>query len=181
MSKKKPDILLNNLVAQSQLFDIECLHLRFSNGVERYFERIRGRYNGSVMIVPMLDSETILLIREYSAGIHEYVLAFPKGTLENDECLITAARRELKEEVGYDSKKISILTRYSASPGYLDSMMHVCIASHLYEATAIGDEPEPMEVIPWQLKDMQALLDHPEFHEARSVAALLLVERNWRN
>ena len=176
---KKPDILSSTIIAQSQLFDIEGIHLRFSNGQERHFERIKGRADGAVMIVPLLDKDTVLLVREYSAGVNEYVLGFPKGSIEADEDLRVTAERELKEEIGYGARDISFLARYSASPGYMRSMMHVLLAKDLYQESIPGDEPEPLEVVPWKLKNIDVLLANPEFHEARSVAALFLVERRW--
>lgn len=175
---KKPELLNSTILAQSRLFDIEGLHLRFSNGQERHFERIRGHASGSVMIVPLLDEKTVLLVREYSAGVDDYVLGFPKGAVETDEDLLATADRELKEEVGYGARDMSIIARYSASPGYMHSMMHVVLAKDLYQQVETGDEPEPMEVIPWKLSKIDELLANPEFHEARSVAALFLVTRS---
>ena len=174
---KKPLVLNETVVAQSRLFDIKELHLRFSNGQERRFERISGRGYGAVMIVPLLNEETILLVREYGAGVGDYVLGFPKGAIENKEDILITAERELKEEVGYGAHDMSIIACYSASPGYLHSMMHVIVARDLYQETACGDEPEPLEIIPWELSNLDELLTNPEFHEARSIAALLLVER----
>lgn len=175
---KKPELLNSTILAQSHLFDIESLHLRFSNGQERHFERIRGHTYGSVMIVPMLNEKTVLLVREYSAGVDDYVLGFPKGTVKAGENLLVTANRELKEEVGYGANDMSIIARYSASPGYICSMIHVVLAKDLYRQVETGDEPEPMEVIPWKINNVDELLVNPEFHEARSVAALFLVERS---
>lgn len=175
---KKPEILESKMVAKSRLFQIEEMHLRFSNGQERHFERIHGWPHGSVMIVPMLDAKTLLLIREYAAGVGEYVLGFPKGAIAPDEDLYVTTDRELKEEVGYGTNEIIPLAKFSASPGYYTSVMQVVIARDLYEEKLEGDEPEPLEVVRWSLDDIDALLAHPEFYEARSVAALLLVAKN---
>ena len=57
-------------------------------------------------------------------------------------------------------------------------MMHIVLAKDLYPKKLEGDEPEAIEVIPWKISNIDALLRHPEFHEARSIAALLLLERN---
>ena len=174
---QKPQLIDSTIVAHSRLFDIEDLHLRFSNGVERHFERIKGRSLGSVMIVPMLNDHTVLLIREYSAGVEDYVLGFPKGSVQKAEDLLATAERELKEEVGYGARDLSVVARFSASPAYLHSMMHIVLAKNLYPQREVGDEPESMEVIPWDLNRVDELLIHPEFHEARSVAALYVIER----
>ena len=70
-------------VAQSRLFGIEQINLTFSNGEQREYERMTGTGRGAVMVVPMLDNDTLLLIREYCAGTHSYLLGFPKGLLES--------------------------------------------------------------------------------------------------
>lgn len=173
----KPQILNKEIVAASRLYKIETLQLHFSNGEERKFERIRGKLNGAVMIVPLLDRDTILLIREYAAGVEDYVLAFPKGAVENGEDLYATANRELMEEVGFGAKHFEYLAKWSTSPNYMTSMMHIVLAQELYPQRLLGDEPEPIEVIPWKLNQVDSLLSHPQFHEARSVAALLLLQR----
>ena len=80
MTKKQvPQILSRRVVAQSRLLRIEAVDLKFSNGEQRQFERMKGSGRGPVMIVPCLDEDTLLLIREYAAGSHDYQLGFPKG------------------------------------------------------------------------------------------------------
>ena len=78
-SRQKPRILAQDIVAQSRLFKIEQVQLQFSNGEERLFERMRGSGRGAVMVVACPDAEHFYLIREYSAGTHDYQLGFPKG------------------------------------------------------------------------------------------------------
>jgi len=70
MSEKKqlPTINARKQVAKSRLFSVEQLDLTFSNGEQRNYERIPSSGHGAVMIVPMLDSQTLLLVREYCAG-----------------------------------------------------------------------------------------------------------------
>ncbi len=178
---KKPQLLNQRILAQSSIFTIEQLDLRFANGELRCYERIAGHARGSVMIVPLLDAQRFLLIREYAAGIEDYVLAFPKGAVDEGEDVLATANRELMEEVGYGAKRLSVLTTLSTSPGYMTSRMTVVLAQDLYAQRLVGDEPEPIEVVEWRLDQIDTLLVHPEFHEARSQAALLLLERQCRH
>lgn len=152
--------------------------MAFSNGEQRCYERIRGEAMGSVMIVPLLDAAHILLIREYAAGVDDYLLAFPKGAIGHHEAVLETAQRELMEETGYAANRLQLLGRVSTSPGYMTSVMDIVLASELYPQTAPGDEPEPIEVVPWRLDALDQLLVHPEFHEARSLAALLLLQKH---
>lgn len=181
--KKKPKILKAQIVAQTRLFKVEQLDLEFSNGVVAQYERLVGSKRGAVLIVPMLDDDTVLLIKEYAAGLHRYELGLPKGKIDGDESIIDAANREMQEEVGYAAKKLEHLTSITLAPGYLSHTTHIVLARDLYEASAEGDEPEEIEVIPWSLRDLDKLLLRDDFSEARSIAALYLVrdglESGW--
>jgi ADP-ribose diphosphatase len=172
--RKKPEILSTEIVACSRLFSIEQRELRFSNGHIAHFERLTGSANGSVLIVPMLDDDTVLLIREYAAGMHRYELGLPKGRIENAEPVLDAANREIMEEVGYAARQLDLLRTVTVAPGYLGANTHIVLARDLYAKQCEGDEPETIEVVPWSLARFDELLAHAEFTEARSIAALYL-------
>jgi len=97
---KHPVISARRPLANTGIFRIEEMDLEFSNGQTRCYQRIVGSNEGAVLIVPMPDPQTVLLIREYSAGMERYDLAFPKGHIESGEDLLDAANREIQEEVG---------------------------------------------------------------------------------
>ena len=114
---KKPTILNKTTIATSRLFRIESLDIEFSNGAQRNYERLaRSNPGGAVLIVPMLDSDTVLLIREYSAGVHRYELGLPKGKTDAGESFLDAANRELKEEVGFGARSLHHLSSFSIAP-----------------------------------------------------------------
>jgi len=177
MSRKNqlPKINEQKQVAKSRLFTIEQLELTFSNGEERQYERMLGSSNGAVMIVPMLDNDTILLVREYCAGTHSYELGFPKGLVDAGELPEQAANRELQEEISYGTEQLHHLSQVMMAPAFFNAKMDIFIASNLYPAQLEGDEPEPLEVVSWSIKNYKTLLQQPDFKEARSIAALMLL------
>ncbi|MCC6560867.1 MAG: ADP compounds hydrolase NudE, partial [Xanthomonadales bacterium] len=83
--KKLPIIHARRLLGEGSRFPVEQLDLEFSNGEKRTYERMPGSGRGAVIIVPMRDPETVLLIREYVCGLHAYELGLPKGRLERGE------------------------------------------------------------------------------------------------
>lgn len=174
---KKPEILHTEVVAKSRLFQIEQVHLKFSNEVERHYERMKGGSRGAVMIVPVHNDE-LLLALEYAAGTHNYELGFPKGLIDPGELPIEAANRELQEEIGFGAHKLTLLKELSLAPGYFSSKMQIFLAEDLYESRLEGDEPEPIVVVPWKLTEWQALLDESDFSESRSVSALFLAQKH---
>ena len=176
-TKQVPEILLRETVARSRLLRIEAVDLRFSNGVERQFERMQGSGRGAVMIVPLLDGTTMMLVREYAAGLHNYQLGFPKGLIDPDETPEQAANRELKEEIGYGAKRLRRLKSLTMAPQFFAATMHIFVAEDLYPEQLEGDEPEPLERVPWAINNVDELLAQEDFTEARSIAALLMFLR----
>ncbi len=177
----KPKILKREIVAESRFFGVEQLHLQFSNGVERVYERLRSPRIPAVMVVALKDEETVLLIREYAGGTDNYQLTLPKGTLEHAESVFDGACRELKEEVGYGARTFHELKPLSLSPGYMGHMIHIVLAEDLYPERLPGDEPEPIEVVEHRLEDMDSLVHATDFTEARALAALYMVRDIMRS
>lgn len=175
---KLPIIHTIETVTRSRLFHIEAVALEFSNGEQRTYERLANGGNGAVLIVPLLDDDTLLLIREYAAGTECYELAFPKGSVEHGEDIFQAANREIMEEVGYGARDIQLLKRVSLSPNYMQHYTHLLIARDLYPQQLPGDEPESLEVVPWKLADAHQLFAREDFTEGRSLLALHLAE-DW--
>jgi ADP-ribose diphosphatase len=170
-----PKINGKKQVAKSRLFTIEQFDLTFNNGEQRSYERMLSSGNGAVMIVPMLDDDTLLLVREYCGGTHSYELGFPKGLIDPGESAEQAANRELKEEISYGSEQLIPLSQVMMAPAFFNAKMDIFIAKGLYTAKLEGDEPEPLEVVPWSIKDYKNLLQQHDFKEARSIAALMLL------
>lgn len=173
----KPIITRKKTIAKTRIFKVEELDLTFSNGEKRTFERLVAGSNGAVMIVPIINGDSFLLIREYSAGTENYQLAFPKGLMEVGETVEQAANRELQEEVGYHAQKISAMKQMSLAPGYLTHKMNLVLAEDLSPSKLKGDEPEPLEVVKIPITDVEAIIEREDFTEARSIAALYLAKQ----
>jgi len=174
--RQVPEILRTNTLARSRLFHIEQLDLRFSNGTEVQYERLNSGSHGAVLVVPMLDDNTVVMIREYAAGVGRYELALPKGRIEPGEDKLDAANREIKEEIGYGAKQLEHLQSVSIAPGYLSHVTQIILARDLYEHHEDGDEPEEIEVVPWRMDRLSDLMAQEDFTEARSIAALFLAK-----
>ena len=159
-------------------YRMERIDLEFDNGERRRYERLHGRGHGAVVVVPMLDADTVLLVREYAAGVHRYELGLVKGRIDAGETPVQAADRELKEEAGYGAHSLHVLRSLSLAPTYMSHQTHLVIARELYPERLPGDEPEELEVVPWKFDRLHELILREDFSEGRSIAALFIA-REW--
>ena len=174
--RKKPKILKIETLATTRVFNIERLDLEFSNGEKRQYERLNPPGNGAVLVIPMLDDDTVVMIYEYSGGTDRYELALTKGKIDAGEAPLDAANRELMEEIGYGSNKLTFLKTMTLAPGYQSNITHIILAQELYEASAEGDEPEPLEVVEHKLSNLEELVYNEDLTEARTIAALYMAK-----
>ena len=174
---KKPEVTAAETISQTRLFRVERVKLRFANGNEVEYERLRSPGAGAVLVVTWLDASTIVLVREYVAGMDRYELSFPKGIIDPGETAEQAADREMQEEIGYGARSLKLLKVLSVAPGYSNYQTHIVLATDLYPKKLPGDEPEDIEAVQWSLDDIDGLMRREDFVEARSIAALYLLLR----
>ncbi|WP_329742608.1 ADP compounds hydrolase NudE [Dyella sp. A6] len=174
MPSKPPIIHATRDITSSSYLRAEQVDLEFSNGERRTYERLRAGGRGAAFVVPMLDADTVLLVREYSVGVNRYELGVPKGKLDGDETIEQGANRELKEEVGYGAHDLRLLGTLTLSPAYMTHVAHVVLAQNLYPERLPGDEPEELEVVPWKLSELHTLIARDDVSEGRSIAALFM-------
>ena len=176
MTPPLPEVLERKILARSRLFAIEELKLRFSNGVERVYERLPVRGHPAVIVVAITEERELLLIKEYAAGFHEVQLSLPKGAANLGESLEDAASRELQEEVGFGARDVRFVKRVTLAPGHMGFTINVMFATDLFANWLPGDEPEPLELVKWPVNKIDELISGDQFNEARAIAALTLTK-----
>jgi len=172
--KKLPQFRYCKEVARTGLFRVQEIELQFSNGEVRTYERLASGQTPAVIIIPMIDKNTVLLIREYGVGLESYELGLPKGKVDKGETLENAANRELKEEVGHGANAIKLIKNLSQSPGYMMHKTCLVLAQDLYPEVLEGDEPEPLDVVPMPLDQLDEWVARGDLSESRTIAGLYM-------
>lgn len=174
-NQNKTEILAISTAAKSRIFEIESVALRFSNGEQRIYERLKPTSLAAVMVLAIDQQENLLLISEYAVGTEHYELGFPKGAMDWGETPEQSALRELQEEIGYTAEKLTLLRCVRTSPSYMNNPMYLFLAEDLQPSKLEGDEPEPLEIIRYPLKDLEKLLQRADFDEARNLTAVYML------
>ncbi len=180
--RKKPVLTNVKDIATTRFFNIQSMDVEFSNGEKRQYERLKPPGEGAVLVITVLDDDTVLMIYEYSGGTDKYELTLTKGKIDKGESPIEAANRELVEEIGYGSKNLELIKTMTLAPGYQSNFTHIVLARDLYEASsADGDEPEPLEVVRHKFSELETLVYNEDLTEARTIAALYMAKAIIKN
>jgi ADP-ribose pyrophosphatase len=135
---------------------------------------------GAVVILPVLDADTVVLLRNFRFVLNETLWECPAGTVEPNEPLEDCARRELLEETGYTAAKWRSLGYLYASPGVLDEKLHLFIAEGLTAGQMRPEADEQLEPVTVPLADAVRMCLTGEIKDAKTVTSLLLWERMQR-
>ncbi len=146
----------------------------------RIIRRDAIRHPGAVVILPVLDAERVVLLRNFRFVIGETLWEVPAGTVEPNEPLEACARRELLEETGYSAAKWRSLDFIYASPGVLDEKLHLFVAEELTPGEAKPEPDEQLEPVIVRLDDAIRMCLDGTIRDAKTITSLLLWERMSR-
>jgi len=135
-------------------------------------ERVVVVHPGAVVVLPLLDAETVVMIRNYRHAAGATLLELPAGTLEADESPEACAARELIEETGYRAGRCERLMSFYTSPGVLSERMHAFIARDLTEVGQQLAEGEEIDVELVRLDRIRQLLAGGELVDGKTIAVL---------
>jgi 8-oxo-dGTP pyrophosphatase MutT (NUDIX family) len=167
-----PEILSTTQRFHGRIVQVRTDQVRLDDGA--VVEQEIVEHAPSITVVPMLDEETVLLIRQYRHPTGEVLLETPAGSLDPGETPEQAAQRELMEEIGYRARSITPLGRFYLAPGWATEFMHAFLACDLEPATAPADKDERIELVAMPLQAVWRLLEAGELRDCKTIAALAL-------
>lgn len=136
---------------------------------------------GAAVILPLLDSETVLLISNYRFCLGSRLLELPAGTLEKDEEPLECAKREVEEETGYRAGHMEPLLHFYSTPGFSNEILYVFVAKDLMFMGQNLDEGEKIEVVPVKLAQALEMIKEGTIVDVKTIAALLFYSKFIRD
>ncbi|OAV45690.1 methyltransferase domain-containing protein [Lewinella sp. 4G2] len=121
------------------------------------------------LIIPFIDSDTIIFTRQFRSAINQYVLELPAGKSNFGEKIEETAMRELQEETGYTSSNLTYLTSFYSSLHMSNEKIYVFIAKDLVRSEkSLGDK----EFIKLEKRNIFELVDNNVLIDAKSYIAI---------
>jgi ADP-ribose pyrophosphatase len=101
-----------------------------------------------VNVVAFTAKGAALMIRQYRFGTERVTLEIVGGMVDAGESPLQAARRELREETGYDSERWTSLGSVAPNPAFLRNRLHTFLAEGCVRVSDQAQDPgEDIEVV----------------------------------
>lgn len=130
-----------------------------------------------VGILPFLDPETVLLIRQYRHVAGRMTWEMPTGGVHAGESLEEAAQRELAEEIGYRAGRLTSISTYHTSKSVLDETAHLFLGEGMERLALPPDETEFIEVRTFPFAEVLRMVLAGEILDSMTIIAVLLAAR----
>ncbi|MEK7389458.1 MAG: NUDIX hydrolase [Elusimicrobiota bacterium] len=150
-------------------FDVDTVRLPNGKLATREFMS----HPGAVGVVPFLNRDTIVMVRQYRHPVGQVTLEIPAGKLDAGESVLTCLKRELREETGYTSRKFIPLLRYWPTPAFADEVLHLFVATGLKEGRMSADEDEFIERVIMPFRKAVELVRRGKIKDSKTVIGLL--------
>lgn len=131
---------------------------------------------GAVVVIPFIDKDHILLLRQFRYAAKGDLWEIPAGTLEKGEKPIVCAKRELEEETGFRAARWLYLTKFLPAPGMSDEWMSLFRADGLEPGKKNLDHDEWIEHEAVSLKKAVAMIRNRQIRDAKTIVGIL-----WAN
>lgn len=132
------------------------------------------RHPGAVAILPIDDQGNIYFVKQFRKAIEHELLEIPAGKLEKGEEPSQCALRELQEEIGFTSIKLTFITQIYTSPGFADEKIYIFKAENLVKSELMKDEDEFINIYRYRPDEAFNMIKNGKIRDAKTIAALLL-------
>jgi len=135
------------------------------------------QHQGAVVVIPMVDRDTVLLEHQFRYPLRRHFLELPAGKIEPGEPPDETARRELLEETGYRAGDWSFLTTLHPCVGYSDERIELFLARDLVFEGHPGEEDEFIETVSMPIDEALAKIFAREITEAKTILGVFWADR----
>jgi ADP-ribose pyrophosphatase len=125
-----------------------------------------------VNVVAVTDKGKFVMARQYRNGTDKLTLEIPGGAIDPGEDPVIAAARELEEETGYTSQKLTLIGTAEPNPAFQTNLCYTYLATGAKKTSVQNLDPcEEIEVVEFSKEEIKQMIKSGEINHALVVAA----------
>ncbi|MCX7823536.1 MAG: NUDIX hydrolase [Syntrophobacterales bacterium] len=137
--------------------------------------RLKIDHPEAVAIVPFVDPQHILMVRQWRYAVETETLEIPAGKVDPGETIEEAIQRELMEETGYRATTIKPLISYFPAIAYSNEIIHIFSAEILIASHRRFDEDEISAVEVVSIKDAMKMVKNGLIRDGKTIIGILCI------
>ncbi len=131
---------------------------------------------GILAFQPNEKGETVLFVEQFRYGSNCLSLEIPAGKRDSQETIEECARRELKEETGYEARQWQYIMSYYPAISVCTEKLYLFEARELFFTGAQPDADEELNVMQLTFEEAMRALDNGKIIDSKTIIAL----QYWR-
>ena len=166
-------------ILHTPIFDVEKRREKSATGISGDYMVINA--TEWVTIIPVYQGNFVL-VRQYRHGLGAITAEFPGGMCDEGEDPVKSAYRELEEETGFKTGKMTVLGVCSPNPAIFSNSITVCLAEDLTPTNELHLDDD--EVLMYETVPIDEVIDSfckGEYVNAFMGTALALYLRHVRD
>ena len=128
--------------------------------------------SAAVGVVAVADDGRLLLVGQHRYTLDEYSWEIPEGGVPDGESALDGARRELREETGFEATDWRQLCRMTVSNSVTDERGVIFVATGLHPGVATPDATEQLAVRWASLDEVLGEIAAGEIHDLITIAGV---------
>ncbi len=169
----KLERLERKLMYQGTILDIYKDTMCLPDGTTEEWDFVSHR-KGAAAVVPVMDDGRILMVHQYRNALERETIEIPAGSRDSlTEDTKTSAIRELEEETGYRSNKVSFLISLRTTVAFCDEFIDVYLAEELLPGKQHLDVGESIEIAAYTLDELCQMIYQGRIQDSKTVAAIM--------
>ena len=157
-------------IYQGKIIDLSVETVTLPNGATAELELIT--HPGASAVVPLKDTKTVVMVRQYRHAVGGYIYEIPAGKLHFGEDPRDCAMREVEEEIGYKIGNLEPLLSFFTTPGFTDEIIHIFLGKDLAPGTQDLGEDEVLEIIEMPLAKTLELINDGSIKDGKTIIGL---------
>jgi ADP-ribose pyrophosphatase len=165
------------IVFRGRVFSVEVETIHLPNGRDHQIEIVR--HPPSVVLLPMMDDDHVMLVRQFRPSIGRELWECPAGSLDEGESAESAAARECEEEIALVPGRIERIAALFPAPGFCDETLIFFRVSDLRapdpDSPHHPDEDEDIDAQLFAVSEAKAMVARGEIVDLKSAYGLTLI------